>query len=711
MLVKHISFLGECVLEGNIMYSFIKYEHKEVNIYEHSGDSGLLVMITINHISEVEGSDITIAPIVIEFLNNCLRHLKCIKVGSNYYDSEATVTNKRLGLQIWPGYQLGIKKFNDQFAVRIELLNKCTVEETVLDFFHVSCGNNRNRVSSLMNNFKASIIGTVVLTPHNNKLYKIQGVDGSINICSKFIDENGSSISYKDYYEQKWNITNLDPSQPMLSASGPNDGVGTVYLIPQLCTITGFKDIGEKHLVKEFSECGNTNYGPNKIINKYNIFRGKMQCTQKFLKALQSWDFGLGRKLIRIPGRVLPPMDLKCFNQIIPAGHQGNWTDQLNQLRMLETPFVEDWIVLAPSKYFSKVERFVNTLRLIAGRMELYLPDPEIVQINDVSQRSYMKHLDEIVNRNAHFILCVIKSLNGDLYKLINRKLCIETSVPSQLLSLKHVTTNNLSRYIKTAIRINCKFGGVPWSVMDVVSDKDIMVVGLNMYRDSLNKHKYFCAVMVSMNESFTRYFSSVDSICEEDISEFYVLSIANGLRKYKDLNQKSPRGIIVYRDGLEWNESSSDPRISEIILMTEKCNEIFYEDMVPFAYILVRKSDESKFFTHHDPFNYRNPLPGTIVDSYITDHTKFEFFLISHTVKSGTVLPTYYHLLFNSIPHLMVDDLHKLTYLLTHVYFKCSHTIRVPAPCQLAYDLAYFSANTLESTENISLHGYPFFF
>lgn len=62
------------------------------------------------------------------------------------------------------------------------------------------------------------------------------------------------------------------------------------------------------------------------------------------------------------------------------------------------------------------------------------------------------------------------------------------------------------------------------------------MVVGLNMYRDSLNKHKYFCAVMVSMNESFTRYFSSVDSICEEDISEFYVLSIASMYIKYYHL-------------------------------------------------------------------------------------------------------------------------------------------------------------------------------
>lgn len=34
MLVKHISFLGECVLEGNIMYSFIKYEHK-VSLFQY----------------------------------------------------------------------------------------------------------------------------------------------------------------------------------------------------------------------------------------------------------------------------------------------------------------------------------------------------------------------------------------------------------------------------------------------------------------------------------------------------------------------------------------------------------------------------------------------------------------------------------------------------------------------------------------------------
>jgi len=54
------------------------------------------------------------------------------------------------------------------------------------------------------------------------------------------------------------------------------------------------------------------------------------------------------------------------------------------------------------------------------------------------------------------------------------------------------------------------------------------MVVGLNIYRDSRNKHKYFCGVMVSINEPFTRYASYVDTLYKENISEFYVTSIAS---------------------------------------------------------------------------------------------------------------------------------------------------------------------------------------
>ncbi|XP_015374798.1 PREDICTED: protein aubergine-like [Diuraphis noxia] len=243
LLIKHISFLGEYVLDGNTMYSFVKYESKTFTIYEQYGLSGSLVMITINHLSEVEGSDIATMPIVLKFFENCLRHLKFVKAESFYFDREATITHQKLGLCYWPGYLLGVRKCNDQFALCVELLNSCTASKTVLDFFHVSCGNNRNISPSLMNNFKASVIGTVVLTSYNNKLYKIHGVNENLNINSTFIDEDGLRISYKDYYEQKWNISSLDEQQPMLKTTNHDNYFDTLYLVPQLCIITEFTDI------------------------------------------------------------------------------------------------------------------------------------------------------------------------------------------------------------------------------------------------------------------------------------------------------------------------------------------------------------------------------------------------------------------------------------------------------------------------------------
>jgi len=87
----------------------------------------------------------------------------------------------------------------------------------------------------------------------------------------------------------------------------------------------------------------------------------------------------LSRKLIRIPGRVLPPANLKCLGRLIAVNDQGNWTDQLKLLKMLETPCVENWVVLAPLKYVSVVKQFVCNLRRTAETMAFTLPEPEML--------------------------------------------------------------------------------------------------------------------------------------------------------------------------------------------------------------------------------------------------------------------------------------------------------------------------------------------
>lgn len=50
--------------------------------------------------------------------------------------------------------------------------------------------------------FKAGIIGTVVLTPYNNKTYRIDDVDDTSDINSTFKMKDGTMKSYKNYYAE-----------------------------------------------------------------------------------------------------------------------------------------------------------------------------------------------------------------------------------------------------------------------------------------------------------------------------------------------------------------------------------------------------------------------------------------------------------------------------------------------------------------------------
>lgn len=67
---------------------------------------------------------------------------------------------------------------------------------------------------------KNMLLGACVLTRYNNRLYRVDDVDFSLspsctfNRGAKAKDE--TSITYKDYYKQQYNLTIKDMTQPML---------------------------------------------------------------------------------------------------------------------------------------------------------------------------------------------------------------------------------------------------------------------------------------------------------------------------------------------------------------------------------------------------------------------------------------------------------------------------------------------------------------
>lgn len=97
-----------------------------------------------------------------------------------------------------------------------------------------------------------SLIGSVVLTPYNNKTYTIDDVDFTHTPEDKFKLTNGREVSYIEYYKENHQIDIHDYKQPLLltyktrKMMAKNGRVQedrmSMCLIPELTKLTGLTD-------------------------------------------------------------------------------------------------------------------------------------------------------------------------------------------------------------------------------------------------------------------------------------------------------------------------------------------------------------------------------------------------------------------------------------------------------------------------------------
>jgi len=103
-----------------------------------------------------------------------------------------------------------------------------------------------------------------------------------------------------------------------------------------------------------------------------------------------------------------------------------------------------------------------------------------------------------------------------------------------------------------------------------------------------------------------------------------------------------------------------------------------------------------------------QNPATGTIVDTDCVHKDWYDFYVISQSVRQGTVSPTHYHIVYDT-SELQPDHVQKLTYKLCHLYYNWPGTIRVPAPCQYAHKIAFLVGQSLHAEPspamNYNLH------
>lgn len=687
LLRLHKETVGAYVFDGTVLYTSKRLpDSMELWSLRQSDDTK--VQITIRLVGDLAKGDQHYIQFFNIIMRKCLSLLKLELVGRDYFDARSKVEIREYRLELWPGYTTSIRQHEDSILMCAEVTHKVMRQQTLLDILNECYQDNSRDYKKI---FQERVIGLVVLTDYNNNTYRITDIDFDSTPSSKFQFRTGESVSYREYYKTKYQITIRNDSQPMLVSrvkprerrAGQNE---LIYLVPELCRATGLTDSMRDnfHLMRALSE--HTRVAPRARIDKLMVFNRRLRSEKAITEELKNWNLKLDEQLVSIPARILPQETIVLGGERkVPSGEFADWTRELQNKHMFNPVTLNNWVVVCMNRARRDVDRLVSTLQEVARPMGCRLAPPRIWEINDDRSHSYSDVLEKIMSScHPELVYCVVSNNRVDRYSAIKKKCIVDRPVPSQVFLAKNLTNRNIrSIATKVVIQLACKLGGSPWSV-ELPKTIKIMVVGFDVCHDPTDKSRDYGAMVASLDVNLTRYFSAVNPHTNgQELSDEFSVNLVKALHCFRNLNNCLPTQIVIYRDGVGEGQISQVFE-HEVEQIKKKLKVVYGDAPVKMAFIIVTKRINTRFF-----YNQNNPPPGTIVDNIVTNPMRYDFFIIPQSVRQGTVSPCAFNVIADTTGW-SPDQLQRITYKLTHMYYNWCGTVKVPAPCQYAHKLAF---------------------
>ena len=153
---------------------------------------------------------------------------------------------------------------------------------------------------------------------------------------------------------------------------------------------------------------------------------------------------------------------------------------------------------------------------------------------------------------------------------------------------------------------------------------------------------------------------------------------------KYSGLNKQLPGGIIIYRQGVSFQQKEFLD--NEVINIQKVCDK----NKIPYEYILVNTKTTYKFFEKNKN-EYKNPEGGLLVINGVTNRNLFEFYIQPQQVTGGSATPSCFTVAYGNMNY--PEIIPKLTFDLCHLYSIWQGTIRVPHVLKSAEKLSKITA------------------
>ncbi|XP_019289356.1 piwi-like protein 1 isoform X3 [Panthera pardus] len=379
----------------------------------------------------------------------------------------------------------------------------------------------------------------------------------------------------------------------------------------------------------------------------------------------------------------------------------ADWSKETRGAPLISVKPLDNWLLIYTRRNYEAANSLIQNLFKVTPAMGIQMKKAIMIEVDDRTE-AYLRVLQQKVTSDTQIVVCLLSSNRKDKYDAIKKYLCTDCPTPSQCVVARTLGKQQTVMAIATkiALQMNCKMGGELWRVDMPL--KLAMIVGIDCYHDTTAGRRSIAGFVASINEGMTRWFSRcVFQDRGQELVDGLKVCLQAALRAWNSCNEYMPSRIVVYRDGV--GDGQLKTLVNYEVPQFLDCLKSVGRGYNPrLTVIVVKKRVNARFFAQSGG-RLQNPLPGTVIDVEVTRPEWYDFFIVSQAVRSGSVSPTHYNVIYDN-SGLKPDHIQRLTYKLCHIYYNWPGVIRVPAPCQYAHKLAFLVGQSIHREPNLSL-------
>jgi len=708
LMKPHDHLFQNKAFDGSTIYSLTKLD-KEVTEISSTNDANLeIYTIKIKRVGEIVPTSPQFVHLFNVVFRRCMKLYGMKEIDRNYFDMKTKISIPAYYLDLINGFSTSIATYENKLMLCAELTHKLLHTATVFD--KMSQIYNRSKsVENFRENCIQELVGRVIMTKYNDATYKVDDIAWDDSPESTF-DRNGTPISFINYYKNQYKLDIHNIEQPLLislpSAKDKRRGKTEPYrLVPELCVLTGIEesmrtDFRFKKAIDQY-----TKLAPAQRCDRLTNFINNFNGDEKVKAELDKWQMSFSKRPLQLQGRVIGPESLKFGKNVVKQlDFRADWSNDLRKSTLFSCIKLVNWVVICPERSATALNKFLGYYGNVIGPMGIYADEPATIMARNDNPDTLVNLLkDTIKEGKTQMVVVIVTSKRKDRYDAIKRICCLEKPVPSQVITSQILEDEKkgMSVVTKVAIQMNCKLGGEIWEINIPITN--VMICGIDTYHDSAQKNSSVCAFIATSNQSKTKYFSRATiQQTHQELSNNLMLTVKSSLENYFRENNKYPEKIVIYRDGVGDGQLAA-VKENEIPQIIKAFSLIDINYNPKLCFIIVKKRGNARFFGPDQKLGLGNPPCGTIIDTEVTRAEWFDFYLISQYASQGTVNPTHYNIIHDTIGY-KAEHYQKMSFKLTHMYYNWPGTIRVPAPCQYAHKLAFLVGQSLHKEHHGSL-------